>query len=134
MQSKNYAVLDVRTKDFMVLLAEQREVFDQTMEVHLRELQNLYTHTQNTIQDEHRETRNALTVESGAIVGANVTEHEETRLQIKSSFEGTDALLSQKLEKLRIDIQHMSEELMHMARPQAAPDALNEGSKALDVA
>ena len=134
MQSEKYAALDVRTKEFMGLLAEQRKVFDQNMEVHLRELQKLYTHTQTTIQDEHRETRNAFVAESKATAGANVTEHEETRLQIKSSFDSTDALLSQKLEKLEIDIQHMSEEVMRMTRPQAAPYALNEDPKALDVA
>lgn len=134
MQSKNYAALDVRTKEFMILLVEQRKVFDQNMEVHLRELKKLYTHTQTTIQDEHRETRNALVAESKANAGANVTEHEETRLQIKSSFDSTDAFLSQKLEKLGSDIQHMSEELMRMTRSQAAPHALHENSKALDVA
>ena len=127
LQSEQYATLDARTKDFAVAVAEQRNVFVDTMKAQLDELKDLHMVTQTSIVDEHGQSRSIFTAQLKANAEINAAEHQQTRVELRDSVILEATILRKEMEVLRVKIQELIQDtIRYPARKAWYSDTLYE--------
>lgn len=143
LQSERYARLDTWSKEFVVAIAEQRNVFVDMMNAQLDELNELHVVTRTAMVDEHGQTRSMFVAELKTTAETNAAEHEKTRVELRDSVVLEATVLRKEMETLRIDIQHLIEEAMRLRERKSSwsrhreisqlSNALNAGWYAKDI-